>query len=542
MHFDKAEKISLANLWVAFIFFLVAILLGVYQVAERAGLLAGTFLESPTLYFASVSTHGVIMGFVLTTFSIMGFAYYMATTSLQQEIWNKPLAWFGFWLSLVGVLMAAVALLTGNASVLFTFYPPLVAHPAFYIGAALLVAGSWIWCLQMIMMMLIWKKANPGEAVPLAMFGTVANATLWLWTSLGVAGEIILQLIPWSLGWVDTIDVGLARVMFSWTLHAIVYFWLFPAYIALYTLVPKAAGGRLFSDEMARISFIMLLVISVPIGMHHLYMDPMIGAGWKFLHMTGTFAVMLPTLLTGFTVLASLEIAGRLRGGKGLFAWILKLPWQEPLTLSAILGILMLTYGGFGGVINAAYSMNAMVHNTQWITGHFHLIFAGTVIGIYFGIAYNFWPKMTARQLHSKAMARIQLWSWFVGMLVLTLPWHYLGILGQPRRISITPYDSPLVAQWYPHEIAMFIGGLILLVSSFLLIFNLWKTHSNPIAEENIAVEYSVPVHAVVGIPKILNGFAFWNFVILIYLIASYAYPIGQFFLLDTYGSMPWRI
>ena len=74
----------------------------------------------------------------------------------------------------------------------------------------------------------------------------------------------------------------------------------------------------------------MLLVISVPIGFHHLYMDPQQAAGFKFLHMLGTFAVAVPTLLTGFTVLASLEIAGRLRGGKGLFGWLGALDWRNP--------------------------------------------------------------------------------------------------------------------------------------------------------------------------------------------------------------------
>ena len=187
-------------------------------------------------------------------------------TSLKQDIWHKPFAWFGFWLCLFGVLLAAAPLLTGNASVLYTFYPPLMAHPTFYIGATLLVVGSWVWCLQMVMMMSIWKKANPGETVPLAMYGTVANAILWFITSLGVASEVLFQLIPWSLGWIETVDVGLARTLFSWTLHAIVYFWLIPAYIVFYTLVPKAAGGYLFSDQMARVAFIMLLVFSVPIG------------------------------------------------------------------------------------------------------------------------------------------------------------------------------------------------------------------------------------------------------------------------------------
>ncbi len=132
-----AAGISLASMWVGFIAFAVAALLGFYQVIVRIDLIPA--LKSPALYFGSVSTHGVLMGFVLTTFLIMGYGYYTATTSLKQDLWSKPLAWFGFWLAVVGVLLAAGPLLTGNASVLYTFYPPLMAHPAFYIGATLLV-------------------------------------------------------------------------------------------------------------------------------------------------------------------------------------------------------------------------------------------------------------------------------------------------------------------------------------------------------------------------------------------------------------------
>jgi cytochrome c oxidase subunit 1 len=540
MYKNNATSLGLANMWVAFVFFAVAALLGLYQVIERMDIIPG--LKSPELYFASVSTHGVLMGFVLTTFFVMGFGYYAATTSLKQEIWSTPFAWFGFWLSLLGVLLAAVPLLTGNASVLYTFYPPLKAHPAFYIGAALLVIGSWVWCLQMVMMMAIWKKANPGETVPLVMYGTVANAILWFITSLGVASELLFQLIPWSLGIIDTVDVGLARTLFSWTLHAIVYFWLFPAYIALYTLVPKAAGGYVFSDQMGRVAFILLLVFSVPIGMHHLYMDPFQAAGWKFLHMTGTFMVSVPTLLTGFTVIASLEVAGRLRGGKGLFGWIGALPWNNPIVLAAILALLMLTFGGFGGMINASYSMNAMVHNTQWVTGHFHLIFAGTVVIMYFGIAYYLWPKMTGKVLYSTKLALTQLWFWFIGMLVLTLPWHQLGLAGQPRRISSTPYDDSLVQSWIPAEIAMIAGGVILFMAALMLVYNLLKTHGNAQAESNLEVEYAESLHSTVRMPALLNSFGFWVVLIVVYMIASYGYPILQFFMMETFGTVPWSI
>ena len=122
--------------------------------------------------------------------------------------------------------------------------------------------------------MIDFKRANPGVPVPLAMFATVANAVMWLWTTVGVAAELVFQVIPAAFGWNEAIDVGLSRTLFSWTLHAIVYFWLIPAYIAFYTMAPQAAGGRLYSDTMGRLTFILFLIYSLPVGMHHLFMDP----------------------------------------------------------------------------------------------------------------------------------------------------------------------------------------------------------------------------------------------------------------------------
>ena len=89
-------------------------------------------------------------------------------------------AWLGFVLALAGALMATVAILSGRASVLYTFYPPLTASPIFYFGLVLVVVGSWIWCVLMLVAMSQWKRANPGAAVPLAMYAAVDNAVMWL--------------------------------------------------------------------------------------------------------------------------------------------------------------------------------------------------------------------------------------------------------------------------------------------------------------------------------------------------------------------------
>ena len=533
------NKFILSHLWVAFGAFILACFMGVYQVLERSGFIEA--LTSPSVYFASVSTHGVLMAFVLTTFFIMGFGYYVASTSLKMPIWNKPLAWTGFSIALGGTVLAAIPLLIGKASVLYTFYPPLLAHVSFYIGATLLVVGSWFWCAIMVVMFYQWKKANPNQPVPLAMFATTANALLWLWTSAGVALEVLFQLIPLALGWMDTIDPGLARTLFAWTLHPIVYFWLIPAYTAFYVFVPKQAGGFLFSDEMARVAFIILVVFGLPIGFHHLYMDPEQASGWKLLHAFGTFVVSFPTLITGFTVIASLEIAGRLRGGKGLFGWIGTLPWTNPMTLSVILALLMLIFGGFGGLVNASYAMNAMVHNTAWVPGHFHLIFGGTTIIMYFAIAYYFWPILTRKPLFSDSLALIQLWTWFIGMAIMTTPWHVLGLLGQPRRISSVAYNSLLTLSWDPYEFVMIFGGFVLLGSACLFIYNLAKTQLSSASAEFVQqVEYAEPIHAVESLPEYLNDFKLWNKVIAVLMFISFGVPILQFFFMDTFGSSGW--
>jgi cytochrome c oxidase subunit 1 len=532
------KKLVLSHFWVAFGAFGVASVLGLYQVVERSGLIPA--LQSPKVYFASVSTHGVLMAYVLTTFFVMGFGYLVAVSSLKTPLWNPKLAWVGFGVSAFGTALAAIPLLTGRGSVLYTFYPPLQASALLYIGAALLVIGSWFWCVIMLVMYGQWKKGHPGETVPLPMFANTANAILWLWTSAGVALEVVFQLIPWSLGLMDTVDVGLARTLFAWTLHPIVYFWLIPAYIALYSFVPQAAGGKLFSHELGRVAFIMLLILSLPIGFHHLYMDPQQGKGFKLAHGVGTFLVALPTLITGFTISASLEKAGRQAGGTGLFGWIGTLPWRDPMVLAAILAFGMLIAGGFGGIVNASYAMNAMIHNTAWVPGHFHLIFAGTTVILYMAIAYYVWPSLTGRTLVSRTLPVIQLWTWFIGMTILTTPWHILGLLGQPRRISSVVYNSVLTLAWTPYELAMIVGGAILLGSALLFLYILWKSQTAGAPEANAEIRYAGYEEPETPVPVLLNDFKLWNRIILALMLVNFGYPIAQFFFTKTFGSIGW--
>ncbi len=527
-----ANKLVLAHIWVAFTAFAAAILLGAWQMWVRSPFAAP--LSTPANYFASVTAHGSIMAYVLTTFFIMGFGYFVAETSLSRPLPGVRYAWMAYVTALLGTVLVAATVFTGRATVMFTFYPPLTASPLFYLGLVLVVVGSWVWCAIMLAAMAQWKLSNPGKPVPLAMFATTANAVLWLWTTVGVAVEILFVVLPAALGWTQTIDVGLTRTLFSWTLHAIVYFWLIPAYIAFYTMAPEAAGGRLYSDTMGRMSFILFLLYGLPVGLHHLFMDPEHSTGFKFVQMMLTVLVSIPTLLTVFTIAASLEIAGRLRGGKGLFGWIGALPWEKPMVLATGLAFFMLWFGGFGGLINMSYSMNAMVHNTAWVTAHFHLIFGGSVVIMYFAIAYEIWPALTCRMAPSLAAQRWQLWSWAAGMMVMTLPWHWLGLNGQWRRVAQFDYTDPAIAWWTPYMVASLIGGALLVVSALAFIWNLAAFHRAPASRAALPyIRYATALHPPARVPASLNGFTLWNIMVLLLMAAAYTYPIVQSFILN---------
>jgi cytochrome c oxidase subunit I len=523
------KRLVLAHFWVAFAAFGLALLLGEWQMFIRSPLHA--WLRDPEIYYRSVTAHGSAMGYVFPTLVAMGFGYAVVELALKKPLVGRVWAWAGFWLVVAGTVMAMVPVAMGLASVLYTFYPPMIGNAFYYLGIVLVVVGSWIWVALMAINLRAWKREHPGQPVPLAMFASVAGAYLWGWTAVGAAIEILFQILPVALGFKSTIDAGLARVFFSWTLHAIVYFWLMPAYIAYYTIIPRAIGGRLYSDSMARISFILFLVVSMPIGIHHLFADPQVGSGFKFMQSVFTAFVAVPTLLTVFTICASAEIAARLRGGKGAFGWVKALPWDNPMMLALAFSFVMLGFGGAGGIINMSYQLDSTIHNTQWITGHFHLIFAGAIVIMYFAIAYDLWPQLTGRAVTRIRMMRWQLWLWFTGMIVLTFPWHYVGILGMPRRMAYFDYTDPEIAAQAVSVILSVMGGALLVVSAILFFIILISAHRGP----RIVVEtyrFSKAIHEAASLPVALNGFALWLTLMIALTLVNYGYPIAQLMVL----------
>ncbi|MEG0381295.1 MAG: cbb3-type cytochrome c oxidase subunit I, partial [Kurthia sp.] len=363
--------------------------------------------------------------------------------------------------------------------------------------------------------------------------------------TIGVTASVLFQLLPWSLGIIDRVDILLTRTLFWSFGHALVYFWLLPAYMIWYTVIPKIIGGKIFSDALARLSFIMFVLFSVPVGLHHQLTEPGVGGEWKFLQVILTMMVVIPSLTTAFSLLATFELRGRELGGKGLFSWFKKLPWSDARFFAPFVGMLFFIPGGAGGIVNASYQMNQLIHNTIWVPGHFHLTVATTVILTFFGATYWLVPHLTGRKLTKQMnrLANIQTILWALGMGIMSISMHAAGLLGSPRRSTFSEYGGADIAKtWISYQMGQAVGGTLLFIAILLFIYIFiklrWSNANKGFEEFPIATVHSDAQKT----PAYLENFKLWIVVLVALILIAYSYPIYDIIANSPLGAKGYKL
>ena len=502
-------------------------------------------LPAPFGYYQILTIHGVLLALIFTTFFIMGFqAASVSRTSGALSTKQRIIGWIGFWMMTIGTIMASIMILTNQASVLYTFYAPLQAHWIFYLGLALVVVGSWIDSLGHCLRWEQWRKEHPHQTSPLMSYMAVCNSLLWFVATLGVAIEVVFFLLPWSLGFIERVNVLLTRTLFWYFGHALVYFWLLPAYMIWYCVIPKIIGGKIFSDGLARLSFIMFVLFSIPVGLHHQLTEPGIDSFSKYIQVVLTMMVVIPSLITAFSMLATFEMRGRELGAKGLFGWLRKLPWKDARFFAPFVGMLAFVPGGAGGIINASFQMNQVVHNTIWVTGHFHLTLATTVILTLFGASYWLIPHLTGRTFTSSlnVLGIIQTVCWAIGMAIMSFGMHFEGLTGAPRRSTFSDYGGAEIAKtWASYQLAEAVGGTFLFIGIVLFLYIsvklIWFA---PKGEQDFPIAEVAPQAE--RTPPILENFKVWIVVLTALILIAYTFPIYSIIENSPLGSKGFKL
>ncbi|WBL15771.1 cbb3-type cytochrome c oxidase subunit I [Sutcliffiella sp. NC1] len=534
-------NISKAYLLVGFIALLLGGLMGVIQGLNRAGV-----LELPTWlnYYQILTAHGLLLVVVMSSFITIGYFYAGFSHTLGGLLPKvRKMAWIGFGLKIFGFVLVVIPVLMNEASVMYTFYPPMAAHPMFYFGLVFIVLGVWMLAAGAFVNVANWRKNNKGQHLPiLAFFGTGVFVLLVGATAF-VAVEVIFMIIPWTLGWVDGINVMVSRTLFWAFGHTAVNIWYLTAVSAWYVIIPKIIGGTRFNDYLTRVVVIALVIMNITGGFHHQIIDPGISLSIKYMHVFMSLAIGFPSLMTAYAMFRVFERTGRRKGGKGALGWLRKLPWGDVRFLAPFIAMAAFIPAGAGGIVQSTNQLNQVAHNTMWVVGHFHLTLGMTVVMTFFGISYWLVPLVFKRVL-TPAMNKvgvIQTILWTIGMTIMAFSMHAVGLFGSPRRTSFTTYgDFSTSLGWDPYMAAIGVGAVILAIAGVLQIYAVFHMmFFAPKGKTEFPIADIEPDEA--PTPYFTERWGIWVVLMLILVAMAYVPPLIDMIVNAPPGSPPFK-
>ncbi len=430
----QAESLIKANAVVA----IVALLVG----ATAALLLVLTRWQAIHLlpavwYYRLLGVHGMNMLIFFIIFFEMAVLWFASTALLNARPAAPRYGWFNFVLMLVGALCVEWMQWSGRADVLYTSYPPLKAHPVFYLGIILFAVGALGVTGQFFATVTIAKREKRYEgSMPLVVYGALTAAIIAVITLLHGA-LIYIPTFLWSVGIIDGIDPQAYRMIW-WALGHSAQQINVAAMVAIwYMLGGLTVGAVVLNEKVSRSAFVLYILFISMASAHHLLVDPGFSPAWKIVN-TSYFMYMavLASMIHGFTVPAGMELGMRLRGyTNGLFGWLRRAPWGDPGFSSLVLSVVVFGFvGGITGVTLGTEQINIIAHNTLRIPGHFHAtVVSGTAMA-FMGATYYLLPLVFRRRVAFWGFARLQPYLFALGMLFLSFGMSFAGSFGVPRR------------------------------------------------------------------------------------------------------------
>jgi cytochrome c oxidase subunit 1 len=444
----KAERLIKVNAVVS----IVALLVG----AIAALLLALTrwqavHLLPATWYYRLLGVHGMNMLIFFIIFFEMAVLWFVGTVLLNARPAAPKYGWFNFGLMLGGALMVEAMQWSGRADVLYTSYPPLKAHPAFYLGIILFAVGALGVVGQFFATLTIAKREKTYRgSVPLVVYGAMAAAIIAVITLLHGA-MVYIPTFLWSMGLIPTMNPQIYRLLW-WALGHSAQQINVAAMVAIwYMLGALTVGAVVLNEKVSRWAFVLYILFISMASAHHLLVDPGFGPAWKIVN-TSYFMYMavLASMVHGFTVPAGMELGMRLRGfTDGLFGWLRRAPWGDPGFSALILSVVVFGFfGGITGVTIGTEQINIIAHNTLRIPGHFHAtVVSGTAMA-FMGATYYLLPLVFQRKVAFWRLAKVQPYLFAGGMLLVETGMTFAGSFGVPRRhwdisFSQAAFDVP---------------------------------------------------------------------------------------------------
>ena len=445
----NAEKLMIANAFIAVVFLLIGGILAIGVALTRWP--AVHWLAADTFYQV-LTAHGIDMLIFWVIFFEVAVLYFASSTLLRCRLATPKIAWLAFGLMLVGGIMNNVAVFQGGSSVMMTSYVPMMAAPHFYLGLILFAVGALIACFVFFGTLVVAKRDKTYQgSVPLVTFGAITAAIIAVFT-IASGAIILIPTFLLSVGVINAVDPLMYRTIW-WAFGHSSQQINVAAHISIwYAVAAIAFGAKPMSERVSRGAFLLYILFLQLASAHHLLADPGMSTAWKVVNTSYfMYFAVLASMIHGLTIPGAIEVAQRAKGyNKGLFEWLRKAPWGNPVFSGMFISLIGFGFlGGISGVMMGTEQLNMIIHNTIYVPGHFH---ATVVIGTtltFMALTYFLIPVLFRREMIAPKLAQWQPYLFGLSMYGFVLVMMGAGTLGVSRRHWDMAFNgSPLAYEW----------------------------------------------------------------------------------------------
>jgi heme/copper-type cytochrome/quinol oxidase subunit 1 len=262
-------------------------------------------------------------------------------------------------------------------------------------------------------------------------------------------------------------DTVLFQHMFWFFGHPEVYVIMIPAFGFNNTLLSFYLRKRISARASLMDSLYTIAFLGFFVWGHHMYM----------VGLAHTTRMLFSTL----TVMISVPAATK------LMHWCVTLVnssfWVELPFVFCLLFIFFFVSGGISGMAVANTGMDILFHDSFYVIGHFHVMFAGAAMFASFGAFYFYFPSILGLKF-SRIWGYLHCTYFSLGQLMTVVPMIWLGYSGMPRRVLDYPAS---LGGWHAIVSAGHLLSVAGLTAFFIMIFDSMR-QGRPATRNNFGV------------------------------------------------------
>lgn len=346
-------------------------------------------------------------------------------------------------LSLVGVVMILAAIGLGRFAGGWTFLYPLPAksmgvwssHAAaafvgglvfigvgfllFYIDCAIAIVRRYGSLWNALGLIQLFSTAKLDTALPPAV---VASTMVVIINVLGIlAGAVVLTMSLVNI-YIPSVafDALLMKNLIFFFGHVFINATIYMAVIAVYEIIPRYTGRPWLINRPFLASWAAVTLMVMAVYPHHLLMDYVMPKWMAVGGQVLSYLSGIPVLLvTAYGALTNIHRSG--------------LKWDLPLRL-IIFSLFGWAAGVLPAIIDGMIRVNLVMHNTQWVPGHFHFYLLLGLVPMLMGAMLY---VCTRNAWSETSLDRTAFWTYGVAGVLFCFVFLVGGWQGVPRRFAV---------------------------------------------------------------------------------------------------------